>query len=162
MFQPSTYPYAWNGVTPAPSYGQPQLNNLQAQPMPAQQPQIDPQMSRLYGRVVNTSDEITPNDIPTNGTIGLFPQSDYSCIFAKQWNNDGRITTIKFVPEAVSEDVETSQTDISEILERLDNIETLLVNQRHKNYNKNYRGKRYSNDKDRNQMTEANNDDQSA
>lgn len=158
MFQPQPYSYPWGGVTPPPNYGQPQLNNLQQvapqtpQPMPQQQPV---QNGSFYGRVVGSIDEIKPSDIPTNGTIGLFPMSDYSCIFAKQWNNDGSISTVKFVPEIVDAEPIQAGSDISQII--VDKLDTIDESIGRLSKQLNYRNKKPYNkyDKDRNVKTEV-------
>lgn len=143
-------------------YGQvqpptPQLSNLQqAAPVQTQQP------VQLCGRVVANISEVTPNDIPMNGTVGLFPQSDYSCIFAKQWNQDGSISTIKFVPEAQTPTAPNEMpSDISQVI--LDKLDTLnedvsrLTKQLHYRNNKSY-NKTYRYDKDRNAKVEVKDD----
>src|SRR5690625_4963374 len=55
--------------------------------------------SVLPGRQVANSDEITPQEVPMDGSVSLFPQQDYSCIYAKTWTKEGTIATLKFVPE---------------------------------------------------------------
>lgn len=34
-----------------------------------------------------------------DGSVSLFPQNDYSAIYAKTWTKDGTIATVKYVPE---------------------------------------------------------------
>lgn len=58
-----------------------------------------PQMPALVGRWVNTFDDIKPQDVPMDGSICFFPQSDYSCIYAMVWGNNGQIIPYRFVPE---------------------------------------------------------------
>lgn len=53
----------------------------------------------IPGRLVNNLDEITPQEVPMDGSVSLFPQNDYSAIYAKTWTKDGTIATVKFVPE---------------------------------------------------------------
>ena len=49
----------------------------------------------LPGRVVNNLDEITPQEVPMDGSVSLFPQQDYSAIYAKTWTKDEAITTVE-------------------------------------------------------------------
>lgn len=55
--------------------------------------------SMLPGRQIANADEITPQEVPMDGSVSLFPQQDYSCIYAKTWTKEGTIATLKFVPE---------------------------------------------------------------
>lgn len=76
----------------------------------------------LPGRVVNNSDEITPQEVPMDGSVSLFPQQDYSCIYAKTWTKEGTIATMKFVPEQPQAATEQK----SPLEERLDRIDQKL------------------------------------
>lgn len=63
-------------------------------------PQRNMNMPRnLKGRMVNKLDEITPQEVPMDGSMSFFPMPDYSCIYAKIWGQDGMIKTFKYVPE---------------------------------------------------------------
>lgn len=53
----------------------------------------------LIGRWVSTFDDIKPQDVPMDGSMCFFPQSDYSCVYAMVWDNNGRIIPYRFVPE---------------------------------------------------------------
>lgn len=84
----------------------------------------------IPGRFVNGPQDISPNEIPTDGSLCLFPKSDYSCIYARQWGQNG-IIEATFVPEnrQLPEPQVIQQTapmDLSEITDRLDNIEKAL------------------------------------
>ena len=68
----------------------------------------------ISGRVVNSLDEITVQEIPTDGTVAWFPSADGSCIYGKRWTPDGNITTMRFVPEAV--DAPPSQPDPFQVI----------------------------------------------
>lgn len=81
----------------------------------------------LPGKVVLSHEDIKPNEVPMDGSISLFPLNDYSAIIAKQWDSNGLIQTVKYVPEQPPKSVEPQQNDISSaILERLDVIEKKL------------------------------------
>lgn len=92
-----------------PMYQQPQP----FQPMPQTQAQPKP-FSPITGRVVNSLDEITVQEVPTDGSIAWFPSADGSCIYGKRWTPDGNITTMRFVPEAA--DTAPSQPDPFQVI----------------------------------------------
>lgn len=89
--------------------------------------------SSIPGRTVNNLDEITPQEVPMDGSVSLFPQSDYSAIYAKTWTKEGRIATVKYVPE--QQPTEPVKTPIEEHLDkfdqRFDRLEKMLSD-RHK------------------------------
>lgn len=58
-----------------------------------------PQMSPLIGKWVAKFDDIKPQDVPMDGSMCFFPQSDGSCIYAMMWSNDGKIVPYRFLPE---------------------------------------------------------------
>lgn len=55
---------------------------------------------QISGRVVNSLDDITVQEVPTDGTVALFPAADGPCVYSKRWTPDGNILTMRFVPEA--------------------------------------------------------------
>lgn len=88
------------------------------------------QIRPLSGRQVKSQSEIMPNEVSMDGSISLFPMSDYSAIYAKQWNSDGTINTVKFVPESTET---TEKIDpMAQITERLDRIEKMLAKSQYK------------------------------
>lgn len=106
-------------------------NNYQNQQM--MQPQFQsnfarPMLSSIPGKVVTRPEEITPSDVPMDGSMSLFPLADGSSIIGRTWNNDGTIRTIKYVIQNDIPVAEESKPDanIAEILNRLDTIEKLL------------------------------------
>lgn len=92
-----------------PMYQQPQP----FQPMPQTQAQPKP-FSPITGRVVNSLDEITVQEVPTDGTVAWFPSADGSCVYGKRWTPDGNIMTMRFVPEAA--DAAPSQPDPFQVI----------------------------------------------
>lgn len=92
-----------------PMYQQPQP----FQPMPQTQAQPKP-FSPITGRVVNSLDEITVQEVPTDGSIAWFPSADGSCVYGKRWTPDGNIATMRFVPEAA--DTAPSQPDPFQVI----------------------------------------------
>ena len=103
----------------------------QPQPIPTQQ------IVNLAGRVVKNEQEITPQEVAMDGSISLFPLGDYSCIIAKQWNSDGTIKTLRFVPEVVTalDEVTKSNDFATHFDQRMDELLRAVKNQR-KPYNK--------------------------
>ena len=142
MYQPNN-PYQNAGSPVVPNWNIPYPNYYQPNPIQYQQnPQMNqPQPVRIpiAGRMVGNVSEIVPNEVPMDGSVSFFPQSDYSCIYAKKWNTDGTIQTVKFVPAVDSEksqqtsmeDIRQFNTDlandISNISDRLEKIEKLLT-----------------------------------
>lgn len=77
------YPYPAAAVQPSyPAYSYPA------------QPSV-----RQGGRTVGSPDEITVQEVPTDGTPAYFSLSDGSAIVAKRWLTDGSIETVKYVRE---------------------------------------------------------------
>lgn len=109
---------------PLYSYQQPQMTNQyqqngyqmpmqnlymdrSAQAQQYQSPQILPaqmpgayQQPGLMGKVVNDVSMVSPNDVPMDGNIAIFPKSDMSEIYCKQWKQDGTIQTVVYKPES--------------------------------------------------------------
>lgn len=112
---------------PMPQYGYQQLRpNQQNYPPSAsyvsnQIPPAfqQPRPSAIPGRIVGCLEEITANDVPMDGSVSLFPTSDYSCIYAKAWRADGTINTVKFVADLSAQN--SNMTDpIKDAIDRLD------------------------------------------
>lgn len=78
----------------------------------------------LPGRKISSIEEVSPNEIPMDGQPIIFPCHDWNTIYAKAWNQDGTMETVKYVPET------SNQYDyiLNSILERLDRIESMLQN----------------------------------
>lgn len=155
------YSYGYSGTNanqyPTPQSFQPSIqpNNLRnpnaymhsvIQPLDNQFNPAIP-FGSIRGRFVNNVEDIAPSEVPMDKSLSLFPMSDYSCIYAKQWQPDGTITTIKYVPEMqnVSSDTDKSSDNVTldQLSQQLNNIEHMLKRQhRPKNhyYKKNQNG----------------------
>lgn len=48
-------------------------------------------------RVVNSPDEIKPNEIPNDGSLSIFVNDDLNSIYVKRWLNDGSVDNLCFV-----------------------------------------------------------------
>lgn len=68
----------------------PQINERIFQQQPQTPP---PRPTYLPGRVVNSPDDIRASEIPMDGTVAVFPASDYSYVVLKAWNSNGSIQT---------------------------------------------------------------------
>lgn len=89
--------------------------------------------SYIPGKIINSLNDIRPYHIPSNGDVAFFPASDYSCIFAKGWSQEGdRIDTVKYVPEKPAEQIkEQPQSEeaimLQNILARTQKLEEMLL-----------------------------------
>lgn len=87
---------------------------------------------QISGRVVNSLDDITVQEVPTDGTVALFPSADGSCVYSKRWTPDGNIATMRFVPEASeAQPKQPSKLDIidnriSDLFDAVERIEDRL------------------------------------
>lgn len=84
-------------------YNQPAVQQYQ-QPSYMQQA-----AQRINGRVVQSADMITANDVPMDGSVAFFPTQDLSEIYAKSWDANGKIVTRLFKPVSDSYPSNTSQ-----------------------------------------------------
>lgn len=91
------------------------------------------QRPSISGRPVNNLDEITPQEVPMDGSVSLFPQNDYSAIYAKTWTKDGTIATVKYIPEQPQTTHQKSPIEerLDKIDQRFDRLEKMLSD-RHK------------------------------
>ena len=146
---PMPSPYQNN--IPLYSPYQPSITMPHYTPMPNQTPQ-QPQFVpvQIHGHTIEDENtEIAPNDVPMDGTVSLFPTENYSCIFAKHWNKDGKITTTKFVPVPMDEDYVPTPGFEDEMRSRMDELKT-LIQQNRNSYNKksNYNRNKQNGDSD--------------
>lgn len=83
----------------------------------------------LNGKPIQRPEEITPNDVMMDGSISYFPAQDGSCIYAKSWNQNGSIDTIRYIPETV--EVNPKEDPYAQIFQqindRLSKIEKALT-----------------------------------
>lgn len=107
---------AWGPRPPARSQNQ----NCQEPPQP-----IQPAQRFIPGRTVQNIAEVVPQEVPMDGSVALFLMADLSAIFAKAWNR-GTISTVKYVPEQISEPEPTPDPFQQQIFARLDAIEKVL------------------------------------
>ncbi|WP_455136330.1 hypothetical protein [Thermophilibacter sp.] len=123
--QYQTYPYPWQGVTPPPAW-QPVQPSQAAQQTWLPQQQTAQQPQRLVGRTVASAQEVTPQEVPMDGSLALFPLADGSAVIGKRWTPEGTIAEVRFVPER-HEEAPAAPTFESSVLDRLDAIEGSLA-----------------------------------
>ena len=110
----------------------PQFNQFQWQQPQSQY--FSQRFMSIPGRTINDPGEVTPQEVPMDGSVSLFPKNDYSCIYAKTWNKDGTIATIRFIPEPINaEPMKTDSYDdiLTKIDSRLSSIEKKLSYRKH-------------------------------
>lgn len=71
------------------------------------------QQPGLIGKMVNDVSMVSPNDVPMDGNIAIFPKSDMSEIYCKQWKQDGTIQTVVYKP--VLDQNQTEATNIPQM-----------------------------------------------
>lgn len=91
---------------------------------------------QIYGKVVQTQEQISPSEIPMDGNIAVFPRNDLGEIYIKRWMPNGSINTIRYLPDNgnqftnsviptpnVTETVKSGNLDSTEeILHKLDEL----------------------------------------
>lgn len=83
------------------------------------------QVTPVFGKWVDSPNEIAPRDVPMDGTIALFPSRKGDVIYAKAWDSNGSIATIEFHPVQDSSGPATS-SEFDTIMEKLNRIEERL------------------------------------
>lgn len=91
--QPAYPQYGYNPYFQQPRMQQPQIE--QVQPVNQLQQQMP---CGVNGRVVQSVEMITANDVPMDGSAAFFPKQDLSEIYVKSWNSDGTIRTLTYRP----------------------------------------------------------------
>lgn len=85
-----TNPY---GYPPYPDF----TSQLNDQYHRGQQNDQNQATSVIYGRYVNSIDEIFPNEIPMDGTYCIFPKNDLEEIYVKFWTKDVKLISRTFI-----------------------------------------------------------------
>lgn len=123
---------------PIPNPYMDRMNQLQQYQQNLQQPiQQVAQPQGLVGKIVNDVSMVSPNDVPMDGNVAIFPKNDMSEIYCKQWKQDGTIQTFVYKPileqnpqdvtnipqmdfNSLNEDVRALREEISERFDRLE------------------------------------------
>ena len=139
-----------NNGAPGTSY-ESQTGNYMLQNQTFQNPYFNQsnRFQSIPGRTVNNLDEITPQEVPMDGSVSLFPQADYSAIYAKTWTKDGTIATVKYVPEQPQMEPQKSPLEerLDRIDQRFDKLEKMIAS-RNKPYRKPQQPKKEVNSND--------------
>ena len=121
------YPYPWMGVTPSPQYAPPQTSTYQTMSQSQQPPQQQSTgAAPLTGRTVRSAQEVTPQEVPMDGTLALFPLADGTAIIGKRWTPEGTISEVRYVPE-ITEPRQEAPSFESTVLDRLSGIERAIA-----------------------------------
>lgn len=145
---PNFYPGQMQNMYPG--YSQPMQNPYMDRMMQSQQYQQNTQMQPtqmpgalqaqqpgLIGKVITDVSMVSPNDVPMDGGIAIFPKNDMSEIYCKQWKQDGTIQTVVYAPvlnqkqadganipqgdlNALYEDMKALREEIAERFDRLE------------------------------------------
>lgn len=107
-----------------------------------QQPQQQVQrIASPYCRMINSVEEIRADEIPMDGSVGIFVKNNMNELYAKSWNSiTGGIDTIRYIPaidEVKDDKKEVAQLDLNkefesfknEMFERFDKLEKSLGKQ---------------------------------
>lgn len=96
-------------------------NTFRQQTMP--QPQTQ---QSIRGRFVENPQSITPQDVPMDGSIGVYPVKDCSAIYLKAWQQDGTIKTVKYIPEETVPEIKRKVTSLEDLEERVKKLEASI------------------------------------
>lgn len=104
------------------------MNNPYMNPVYAQQQQRLQQMEQMYpqynqqqmaqginGRIIDDITTVTANEVSMDGSISVFPTRNMQAVYIRQWQNDGNLTTLKFVPEVVEANTSSDNKEKSKI-----------------------------------------------
>lgn len=124
-----------------------QVEQMQMYQQPMQQQQMIRRNNSPYCRMINAIEEIRADEIPMDGSIGIFVKNNMSELYAKSWNSmTGGIDTIKYIPAIDDKEIkEDTQSDLkkefenfkNKMLERFDKLEKNLGKQQQANNRKN-------------------------
>jgi hypothetical protein len=78
---------------------------------------------QLAGRAVQDVSQVGVGEVPTDGSTGWFPALDGSCVWARRWNGNGTIETVRYVPEPSPEPVD----ELAALRQRLEAVEAALA-----------------------------------
>lgn len=85
-------------------------------PTPIFPQRIQPEPQGIIGKMVQSADMITANDVPMS-TISFFPRQDLEEIYVKSWDANGTIKTIVYKP--CLDDLNSNAVNSSDELEKL-------------------------------------------
>lgn len=116
-FQYGNYPMQQN--VPYPTFGpQPQTISNSADGLVK---------SDLSGKIVESENDISVNDIPMDGKVHLFILKDYSKVIGKAWTADGKIATSVYVLEQQSQPQTTVDNSREWLQKQFDELKDILM-----------------------------------
>lgn len=83
--------------------------------------------SDISGKIVDTENDISVNDIPMDGKVHLFILKDYSKVIGKAWTADGKIATSVYVLEQQSQPQTTTDNSREWLQKQFDEIKDILM-----------------------------------
>lgn len=120
------YPGNWgpptNGQNQPPIQIMDPMQSAQQQGWKPYAPQPQPRVMPVFGRWVDSFDEIKPQEVQMDGNLYLFPQSDRQCIYARFWDNNGNLQTYRFFPEKIEPPQQSIQSHPSELSDQMDKV----------------------------------------
>lgn len=132
---------------PNQSYPQQQMNVQSVAPMNDPTMRINVQPTYILGKMIESEKDVVAGEVPNDGSYGTYIQRDLKRIYMKTWGGNGLIDTKVFeLVEPGVQNMENTQVDpaMQMILERLDNIERMVKNNRSFKSNKpNYKKSTY-------------------
>lgn len=121
LFQP--YSYNQNPYPINPNY---QTQNQYQGFQPVQQAQtFNNQL--INGKIITKLEDITANDVPMDGSEAIFPLADKSKIYIKQWNANGTISTVEYLPQISNETSNANNSTLCIEKEEFDSFKQLLT-----------------------------------
>lgn len=128
-YQPGTMYPSYSAPYQGNQMGYTPFQPITAQQQNVQQPQPQPQVLQISGRMVNSADDILPNEVQMDGRNYYFPSADGSCIYVKAWNKNGELVMVKYVLDTVEQTPKENKLEImfNSINERLSKIEKTLT-----------------------------------
>lgn len=100
-------------------------NNNYYQSYPYQNQQVQPIVSSLQGKIVDSIDMVRVNEVPF-GSFGIFPKGDFSEVYIKSWNSNGTTQINTYRPVQTEEPQETKENElikkINDLNEKIDKM----------------------------------------
>lgn len=108
---------------------------------------INVQPTYILGKMIENEKDVVAGEVPNDGSYGTYIQRDLKRIYMKTWGGNGLIDTKVFeLVDPGNQNMDGAQVDptMQMILERLDNIERMVKNNRSFKSNKpNYKKSTY-------------------
>lgn len=93
------------------------------------QAQVQPIQNGIYGRLVDSFDMITANDVPMSGEPATFIKRDLSEVQVRMWNSNGQIVTNVYKPDRATKTEDTtnvSSDDLKCLYNSMSDLQTSL------------------------------------